>query len=98
MPSICSSCTSESRADPSPDHRSALACDAPPQVRFADGTERATVRARLDTLEEHEAAKAAAERAAAEARAEAAAAELLREEASKPARRPTSDNGKKKKR
>jgi len=67
------------------------------QVRFADGTERATVRARLDTLEEHHAAKAEAERAAAEARAEAAAAELLREEASKPARRPTSDNGKKKK-
>ena len=74
--------------------------DVPPyyQVRFDDGSERATVRARLDTLEERETERAAAERAEAEARAEAVAAELLREEAStKPPRRPTSDNGKKKK-
>ena len=76
--------------------------DMPPyyQVRFADGSERATVRARLDTLEEHAAAVAAAERLEAENRAEAAAAALLAEE-EKPTRRPTSagkgDRGKGKK-
>ena len=59
--------------------------DPPPyySVRFADGTERNTVRARLDTLEERAAELKAAELKAAEERAEAAAAALLAEEEQK---------------
>lgn len=59
---------------------------------MADGSERATVRARLDTQIEREALVAAAEKAAAEERANAAAAELLAaEEASQSRRKPTSE-------
>ena len=67
--------------------------DLPPyyQVRFPDGTERATIRARLDTLEEHQAEREAEDRREAEKRAEAAAASLLAEEERKPQRRPTSE-------
>ena len=64
--------------------------DLPPyySVVMADGSERATVRARLDTEPERAAIVAVTERAEAEKRAEAAAAALLAEEA-KP-RKPTS--------
>ena len=75
--------------------------DPPPYyaVTMSDGSERATVRARLDTQQEREAETAAAQRRDAEARAEAAAAELLAEEAKQPRRRPTSEGkGSKKKR
>lgn len=71
------------------------------QVTMPDGSERATVRARLDTEEEHNALQAEAKRAEAEERAEAAAAALLAEEEKAPRRKPTSEgkgsSGKKKK-
>ena len=56
--------------------------DPPPyySVRFADGTERNTIRARLDTLEERAAEEAAQREVEAESRAAAAAAALLAEE------------------
>ena len=73
--------------------------DMPPYyaVTFEDGSERATVRARLETAAEREAEKAAAERAEAEKRAAAAAAELLAEEAAQTRRKPTSGGDKKSK-
>ena len=72
--------------------------DMPPYyaVRLDDGSERSTVRARLETRAERAAAEAAEQHAAAEARAAAAAAELLAEEeraakrAKEKPRRPTS--------
>ena len=56
--------------------------DLPPyySVRMADGSERATVRQRLDSLDERRALTADAERRQAEERAAAAAAALLAEE------------------
>ena len=67
--------------------------DLPPyySVTMADGSERATVRARLDTQEEREEALAADARRVAEEKAEAAAAALLAEEAKQPRRKPTSE-------
>ena len=66
--------------------------DPPPyyQVKFADGSERSTIRSRLDSAEEHSADIKDAELQQAEARAEAAAAELLAMEDSK---RPASSGG-----
>ena len=57
--------------------------DPPPyyQVKHADGSERSTIRTRLETLEEHATAEAEAALRAAEERADAAAAELLADEA-----------------
>eukprot|EP00325_Prymnesiales_sp_UTEX-LB-985_P020163 CAMPEP_0174752552 /NCGR_PEP_ID=MMETSP1094-20130205/102305_1 /TAXON_ID=156173 /ORGANISM="Chrysochromulina brevifilum, Strain UTEX LB 985" /LENGTH=145 /DNA_ID=CAMNT_0015958207 /DNA_START=67 /DNA_END=504 /DNA_ORIENTATION=+ len=56
--------------------------DLPPyyDIRLDDGSERATIRSKLDSQEEHEAEVAEAEHKAAEARAEACAAALLAEE------------------
>lgn len=68
--------------------------DLPPYyaVRMADGTERSTVRARLETADERAAAAAEEAKREAELKAEAAAAELLAEEArSVQRRRPTSE-------
>ena len=69
--------------------------DLPPyySVSMPDGSERATVRARLDTEEEHEAEAAAAERRAAEEKAEAAAAALLAEEERQPRRKEDKGHG-----
>ena len=66
--------------------------DLPPyySVTMADGSERATVRARLDTEEEHKAIVAEEERILAEEKSEAAAAALLAEEEKEPRRKPTS--------
>ena len=63
--------------------------DLPPYyaVRTANGTERSTVRMRLETEDERAAAVAANELRAAEERAEAAAAELLAEEATAASRK-----------
>ena len=60
-------------------------------VTMADGAERATVRARLDTEEERNAIIAAEERAVAEERSDAAAAALLAEEEKEPRRKPISE-------
>ena len=67
--------------------------DPPPyyQVKFADGSERSTIRSRLDSAEEHLADIKDAELQQAEARAEAAAAELLRMEDD--SKRPASSGG-----
>ena len=67
--------------------------DLPPyySVTMADGSERATVRARLDTQAEREESLAADARRVAEEKAEAAAAALLAEEAKEPRRKPTSE-------
>ena len=82
--------------------------DLPPyySVRMADGSERATVRQRLDSLEERRAIVADIERQNAERRADAAAAELLAEEdkakrskgGSKPSAEAAKSKGSKKKR
>ena len=67
--------------------------DPPPyyQVKFADGSERSTIRSRLDSAEEQPADIKDAELQQAEARAEAAAAELLRMEDD--SKRPASSGG-----
>ena len=67
--------------------------DPPPyyQVKFADGSERSTIRSRLDSAEERLADIKDAELQQAEARAEAAAAELLRMEDD--SKRPASSGG-----
>ena len=71
--------------------------DHPPyySVQMADGSERATVRARLETEEEHAVEVAATERAKAEKAAEKAAAALLAEEAQprRSERRPQTSGG-----
>ena len=71
--------------------------DHPPyySVQMLDGSERATVRARLETEEEHAAEVAATERAKAETAAETAAAALLAEEAQprRSERRPQTSGG-----
>ena len=68
--------------------------DLPPYyaVAFPDGSERATVRARLDTFDEREAEAALEETRAAEARADAAAAALLAEEEAA-SKRPANSGG-----
>ena len=76
--------------------------DLPPYytIRLGDGSERSTIRARLQTIEERAAADADAKRQAQDARAAAAAAELLAEEEREAAvarrRRPSSSSKPKK--